>query len=53
MNKTIGPGNFNTTTVIMLFYAQKHGPERAQTQAATSYNYPTPGPGPRAGVATS
>ena len=45
MNKTIGPGNFNTTTVIMLFYAQKHGPERALTQAATGYNYPTPGPG--------
>ena len=38
MNKTIGPGNFNTTTVIMLFYAQKPGQE---TQAATSYNYPT------------
>ena len=34
-----------STTVTMLFYPQKHGPERAQTQAATVTTYPTPGPG--------
>ena len=25
MNKTIGPGNFNTTTVVILYDEQNHG----------------------------